>query len=369
VLAWGVVGDSLPIYPLYALLFTGHGLSGAQISALFAVWSLAGLVANLPAGVLADRWSRRGCLVLTGPVQGCGYLLWLHDKFAWYAAGFALWGVAGALTSGAFEALLFDGLTTYGEQASYLRVNARITASALLCQLVAAAGATLLFPYGGYAGVVGVSVGLCLLASLLAALLPEPPRVEQSVDVAPRFVRSVVVDRRLLLLVVAAAAVTGLNTLDEYFGLMAQAWGVPVALNPAATVGIPVAGGLGALVAGRLRRTDGALPPLLLVAGGTALVVAAAAHRPAGLVAVAMFYAAYQLVAVSSGTLVQQRIPSVYRATVTSAVAVVEEFFVFVVYGVWALGGALLSALAVLAVAPLLGVALRGPQRPGGPAT
>jgi MFS family permease len=361
---WAVVGESLPIYPLYALLFTGHGLSGSQVSALFAVWSLAGLAANLPAGLLADRWSRRGCLVLAGPVQGCGYLLWLHDGFAWYAAGFAVWGLAGALASGAFEALLYDGLRAYGEESSYQRANARITASALLCQLVAAAGATLLFPYGGYPSVIGVSVALCFLAGLLAAVLPEPLRTRHDDEEPPALLALVLGDRRLMLLIVAAAAVSGLNTLDEYFGLMAQGWGVPVGLNPVATVGIPVVGGAGALVAGRLRTVPWALTPTLLIIGGLALALGAAVHRPVALVAVALFYGAYQLVAVTAGTLVQQRIPSSSRATVTSAVAVLEEFFVFVVYGVWALGDVGLSAVAVLAVAPLLAAALRVPRRP-----
>jgi hypothetical protein len=38
-LGWAMLADSVPLYPLYALLFADSGLSGAQISALFAIWS------------------------------------------------------------------------------------------------------------------------------------------------------------------------------------------------------------------------------------------------------------------------------------------------------------------------------------------
>ena len=51
--------DAVPLYPLYALLFTDTGLSGGQISLLFAIWSTVGIVAEVPTGALADRFSRR----------------------------------------------------------------------------------------------------------------------------------------------------------------------------------------------------------------------------------------------------------------------------------------------------------------------
>lgn len=56
---WAALSELVPPYPLYALLFLDTGLSPAEVSLLFAVWSVTALVTEVPAGVLADRWSRR----------------------------------------------------------------------------------------------------------------------------------------------------------------------------------------------------------------------------------------------------------------------------------------------------------------------
>jgi MFS family permease len=61
---WAALSELVPYYPLYALLFLDTGLSDAQISVLFAIWSVTALVTEVPAGALADRWSRRGAVVL-----------------------------------------------------------------------------------------------------------------------------------------------------------------------------------------------------------------------------------------------------------------------------------------------------------------
>ena len=65
-MGWAALSELVPYYPLYALLFLDTGLSEAQISVLFALWSITAFVAEVPTGALADRWSRRGSLMLAG---------------------------------------------------------------------------------------------------------------------------------------------------------------------------------------------------------------------------------------------------------------------------------------------------------------
>ena len=55
------------LYPVYAVLFTATGLSPAEISSLFAVWSFTAFAAELPSGAWADRYSRRW-LIAAGPL-------------------------------------------------------------------------------------------------------------------------------------------------------------------------------------------------------------------------------------------------------------------------------------------------------------
>src|SRR4051794_6535916 len=106
-LGWALAAEAVPIYPLYALLFTDAGMSGAQVSALFAIWSAVGILAEVPSGALADRFSRRGCLVAAGVLQAAGYAAWmLLPTFGGFALGFVIWALGGSLASGAQEALL-----------------------------------------------------------------------------------------------------------------------------------------------------------------------------------------------------------------------------------------------------------------------
>ncbi|MDN5917380.1 MAG: MFS transporter, partial [Pseudonocardia sp.] len=174
-LVWQALHYAVPIFWLYALLFADSGLSVVEISALFAIWSSVGIVAEVPSGALADRWSRRGSLVASGSVIGAGFAIWtVLPTFAGFTAGFVLWGLGAALASGALEALLYDGLDAVGETESYPRVNGALNAIAQLAQIPAGLAAGALYELGGYPLVGWVSVGCCLASSIPALFLPEP---------------------------------------------------------------------------------------------------------------------------------------------------------------------------------------------------
>lgn len=117
------IGELIPLYALYALLFADHGLSTGQISSLFALWSATSFLLEVPSGAWADTVSRRGLLVLSGALLTAGFALWTAaPSFAGFAAGFVLWGTSGALASGTFEALLYDDLAARDESSTYPRI-------------------------------------------------------------------------------------------------------------------------------------------------------------------------------------------------------------------------------------------------------
>ena len=176
-MGWAALSEWVPYYPLYALLFLDTGLSTAQISVLFTVWAVTGFLTEIPSGALADRWSRRGVVVLAGFLQAVAFVVWTAAPgFAAFAIGFVVWGVSSALVSGASEALVHDGLADVGAADSFARVYGWMTAAELLVQIPTAVAASTLFALGGYPLVGWTSAGVCVAAALLALRFPEPPR-------------------------------------------------------------------------------------------------------------------------------------------------------------------------------------------------
>ncbi|GIH17264.1 hypothetical protein Raf01_54360 [Rugosimonospora africana] len=349
---------------------------------------MVGFVAEVPAGALADRYSRRGILAGGAVLQACGYGLWLLvPSFAGFAGGFVLWGVAGALTSGTVEALLYDGLAATGAEESYPTVYGRVEAAGLLVQLPAAGCASVLFSFGGYPLVGWVSVGWCLATAALAFRLPrqappDPAEPQSSVDtpaagpdrslVGPlkrlaHTLRTGLVDTltrpSLRNAVMLVAALGGMDAVEEYFPVMAAGWGVPEAWVPVAVLSIPLAGAAGAM----LGSAAGGVGRRALAAGllGSALALAAAAglHRPAGLAAVALFYALYRMVLVVVDARLQERIASSPRATATSVASLGTELASLGLFAAWASGGVPAVALLFSALAAVLPRLLRPPVR------
>jgi MFS family permease len=360
---WTALSELVPLYPLYALLFLDTGVSAAELSLLFASWSVTALVTEVPAGALADRWSRRGALVLGGVLEAAAFVVWtLAPGFWGFAAGFAVWGVAGALVSGTVEALVYDGLAEVGAEAAFARVNGWMTSAELLVQVPTAAAAALLYALGGYPLVGWASAAICLVWAALALRFPEARREPDGESLLGTLRSGVAEAARvpaLRLAVLAAALVGGLDAVEEYFPVIAGDRGVPTVAVPAAVLGITLAGAVGAALGGRADRLpDRGLPVLLLAAGllfGTAAVV----PGPAALAVVAAAYALYLAVLVVAEARLQERIDSGRRATVTSVAGLGIELAGLLVFAAWALGGVVAVAVLVVAVVPVVAAGLR----------
>ena len=353
-------------------------MSAAQISGLFVLWSTVGIVAEVPSGALADRFSRRKAMVAAGLLQACGYVLWTAvPGYRGFAAGFVLWGIGGACASGAMEALLYDGLAVVGAEERYARIYGRVNAMGLVSQLPAAAAAIILFSNGGYVLVGWASVACCLGAAAVAARLPEarppptPARVtengvaengldEDGVDEGgPSYfatLRAGVAEaaRRpaVRAAAVALALLGGVDGLEEYIPLLAEDWGVATATIPLALVGIPLVGAAGAALGGRAGDLRPRALTALLGVGLAVFGAVAILRRPVGVAGIAIAYGLYQVVLVVVDARLQQRIEGRSRATVTSVASLGVELMAIVLFGASALGQpAVVAAVLVAMVA------------------
>jgi predicted MFS family arabinose efflux permease len=358
---WAALSELVPLYPLYALLFLDTGLSDAQISGLFALWSATAFITEVPAGALADRWSRRGVVVLAGVLQAVAFVVWTAAPgYAAFAAGFVIWGIGGALVSGASEALVYDGLAAVGAAGSYPRVNGAMVSAELLVQVPTAVAASALFALGGYELVGWGSAGVCLAAAALALRFPETPRTSEDDEIPLRQgVREALRRPALRWAVLGAALVGGLDAVEEYFPVLADDWGVPTTAVPVAVLGIALAGALGAALGGRADRLPSAALLGQLVMAGLCLIAASLWARPAALAVAAVFYGLYMSVLVVTEARLQARITGPHRATITSIAGLGIEVAALLVFAAWALGGALATAVLVIAVVPVVAAGLR----------
>lgn len=366
-LGWALLTDTIPIYPLYALLFADTGLSDLQISVLFGIWSAVGVIAEVPSGAVADRFSRRGCLVAGDLVRALGFAAWvLVPDFAGFAVGFVAWGLGGSLVSGAKEALLYDGMAAAGAREHYARVNGWVSAAELVSQLPAAAAATALFALGGYPLAGWVSVGVSVAAAVLAARIPEGPRLDDEDEddgdgeelgylaTLRAGLAAAAARPGVPAALVAAMALGAFDTVEEYFPLMVASWGLPVAWVPLADLPIVAAGVVGAALAGRIAGLRASTLGVLLAAAMLLFGLAGLLARPAGIAIVAGCYGVYRAVLVVADVRLQDRIGSRSRATVTSVAGLGTDVVSFAVYAAWVLGevpgvaaAGLLTALAL----------------------
>ena len=359
-------------------------MSDARISSLLLIWTAVGIVAEVPSGALADRFSRRGALAAAGVLQAAGYLLWMGPLwtavpgYTAFAAGFVLWGVGGAFGSGALEALLYDGLASVGGEAHYPKVYARVTAVSLLSQLPTAAAATVLFATGGYPLVGWASVATCLAAAAVATRLPESrpgagaaDEADDGCDDGPGYlavlragVGEAARNPAVRAALVAVAVIGGLDAVDEYFPLLAHDWGVATPAIPAAMVAIALAGAAGAALGGAASRMRPRTLAAILALAVAGFCAAALVHRPLAVAGMALAYGLYRLVLVVTDARLQPQIEGSSRATVTSVASLGTELTAAVFVAAWAVDRPWLVALIALAAAAGLPRLLRVRQGP-----
>jgi MFS family permease len=332
------------LYPVYALLFSDAGLSLWEISSLFALWSITAIVLEVPSGAWADSVSRRMLLWLGPLLTAVGFTLWVAlPSYGAFAAGFVLWGVRGALGSGALEALVYDELDRLGAADRYARVIGRAQAVGMVAVMAAMGLAGPVLDLGGHPAVGAASVLVCVLTSVVATRFPE----HREAVPGPKHVSTLVTlrtgltevrrDRSVqgaLLLVPAVGAVWG--ALDEYTPLLVRDTGVAEQTVPYLLLVIWVGPAIGSLLTGVGERWGTARLGAVLAGSAVALAAGALLGTPAGIGLVAVAFGGFQLVNVLADARLQNRIEGDRRATLTSVASLGTETATVAVFAAYA---------------------------------
>jgi MFS family permease len=349
------------------LFMTELGFDAAAVGVTAAAYSALVPLLELPTGILADRWSRRGVLILSSVAITLGALLGgLSQNVTMYVISALLFGVYVACYSGTLDSVVYDTvLEETGDGGDFERRLGRVRAVEAVA-LVASALA------GGWlAGLLEPRVTYFLtvpfaLASIAGYALFREPRLHRAAEpVALRrhlglTVRAVTRRGRLLPIVTLGVLAAVISQLVFEFGpLWLVALAVPAAAYGPYWAGLVSTLGFGGLLAGRLRLDR---PVNAWAAAGAMTVAALLLTVDTGLVAVTAAQVTLALLtglaAIHVSAVLHDAVPSAIRSGVASGVSSLSWLaFLPVALGFGALStaqgvhraGWLLVALAVLA--------------------
>ena len=363
--------EVIPIYPLYAIMFTEHGVSPIGLSALFVTWSIVGLLVEVPSGALADTYSRKWLIVISGFFKSSAFFSWyMWQNYYGYALGFILWGAGSSLRSGAWEALLYDLLKSWQSEFIFTKVYARIRALALLgVGLGELLGGVLIV--NGYDWVLLVSMMVPILATVpFIIYVQDPPRVgplrgdgsrtSGYYQVLLQGLRESVSNRAVLyILLVSSLLIMTYGVYDEFISPTLREKGFSLQLVAFLGAFVYFSESAGMVVAGRFESMSlNSLLRCIALAG--VILMGAVFFSGAGVViSIAIFAFLFGLASTLFGAELQRVIETDSRATVTSVTGFGEEIggiMGFILFG-WVaeyhgmIGGTFATSLAVVSLA------------------
>jgi MFS family permease len=315
--------------PIEKLFMATIGFSPASVGVMAAVYAVVVPVLEVPSGVLADRWSRRGVLILASIAAIVSVLIGgLSQSVAVYMVSAGFLGVFFALQSGTLESVVYDTvLEDTGASDAFEKTIGRVR----LVESVALVASAL--AGGAIAAVAPLRVTYFLTAPLLAGagavlLLFREPRLHKAEEkeslrrqLASTY-RTILAPGRLRAVVALTVAGSVLmQGMLEFGPLWLVALAVPAFLYGPHWAGLTAALGLGGLLGAQAWITRPWAVGLLAVAIVGCCVVLALSHQALLVVGVQVALTLL-VVAVSIPVLrrLHDAVPSAIRAGVASGV-------------------------------------------------
>ena len=318
--------------PIEKLFMTSIGFDAAGVGLMAAVYAAVVPLFEVPSGLLADRWSRRGVLVLGTVAAAVSVAIGgLSRNVPMYLIAAAFLGLFFAMQSGTVDSVVYDAvLEETGDSAAFEATIARVrlveSGALVMSALAGGVIADVASLRATYFLTVPPLIGACL-----ALLLLREPRLHKAAEAdGPGSVRAqvratyrVILQPGRMRLVIALTVLASLLTqgMLEFGPLWLVALSVPAFLYGPHWAGLTAALGLGSLLGAR-PWWNGRLGAVLLGAGMVACCVVLATSRVPYVVIAAQVLLTTLVVA--GGIPVLRRlhdgVPSAVRAGVASGV-------------------------------------------------
>ena len=167
--------------PFLYLFFVDHGLDAGQYGEILTAYYVTMFVAEVPTGIIADRFGPKRMLVIGPVILASGFAtMVLSPDYSGFLIGEVLLGLGHSVLSGPPTTVLYEVLSSHGQKDRYLAEESRIHAR----RLYGTGGAFLLggilvhFGNGqgdAYTAAIWTTCILHLVATVCATRLPSQP--------------------------------------------------------------------------------------------------------------------------------------------------------------------------------------------------
>lgn len=335
--------DFILIYPFYVLMMANARISEFGISLALIVWSIITFSLEVPSGVLADKYSRKNILAIGQGIRVLGYLVWMIWPSFWgFLIGFAFWGIKSALTSGTFEALVYDELKIFHEEEKYTKILGRAQGFAFIGIICAEIGGALAINCG-YNFVLILSIIAVLISGFIIYIIPLAKK-EQSTHEKEYFsllkqgLNVVVRDTTMFNFLIFISLITVLGAaLDEYWSLYER--GVGLTDPQIALFGgvVFIFYSVASFTAHRFKKLSHDIFCLLTILQGIIMFLGAYLWPlPLSLIFLLIYSFMWRLITTVYEGKMQDMIPEEVRATVSSVKSFMAEIMavgVYLIYG------------------------------------
>ncbi len=353
-------------YAIEKIFLKSIGFNTQTITLVTIIYTVVMLAVNIPAGILADRWSRKGMLlVATGALLLSCLIGGFSQSFWIYAISASLWGLHFACYAGSDQSIIYDLLIEeQGNAHNYARYYGYLQIIAGSGLVISSLLSTLVTENGSLRATYFASIPFLLLALVVLAKFREPKlhrkEVNGLVGAHIRATFTALIHTRAVYYVMAGIILVsvGSRLLYDFDQLWLIALAVPLRLYGLINATLLSSTSIAGIVAGRL------VPKNIITAGLVGLVLAAAAgmlvHSSLVFVLCAtVFLGALLLLDISLSKLLHDALPAKVRAGSTSIVSTLGYLAFIPVALIFGLigntAGIFTAAWVVLAIAGGLG--------------
>jgi MFS family permease len=220
-------------YAIEKLFMTKIGFNDLSIGIMVAAYSLVMVITETPSGILADRWSRKGVLIISSVVLGISAIIGaLSHNVPTYVIATLFWGLYAALTSGTYDSIIYDVLVEdKGNADEYETYYGRHKVFEGIAFVIGSLFAGIIAQFAGLRATYWFSLPFIAISIVFLVLFKDPiiHKAEGLVPIKKHISQtldSVLKNSSLVLVIVALVALMVVNTAIYEFS---QLWFIAVA--------------------------------------------------------------------------------------------------------------------------------------------